>query len=90
MVLGQSPLMLTQQRNDGKFQITWPQKTGFSIEETESFSDRKGDSLYFCRWYDESDYREEIVIRKCPTGEILEAIPGAWRNMPDGQVWVLQ
>ncbi|MCM1148821.1 MAG: hypothetical protein NC319_01870 [Butyricicoccus sp.] len=90
LLLRQSPLMLTQQRNDGRFQIIWPEKIEFSIEETEHFFDRKGDKFYFCRWHDEPDYWEEIVIRQYPTGEILEVIPGAWMSMPDGQVWVLQ
>lgn len=90
LLLRQSPLMLTRQANDGKFQIIWPEKVEFDIDETESFFDRKDGRLYFCRWYEEPDYREEIVVRKYPGGEILEVIPGAWREMPDGQVWILQ
>lgn len=90
LLLHQSPLMLTRQANDGTFQIIWPEKLEFDIDETESFYDRKDDKLYFCRWYEEPDYREEIVVRKYPDGEILEVIPGAWREMPDGQIWVLQ
>lgn len=90
LLLHQSPLMLTRQANDGNFQIIWPEKVEFDIGETESFFDRKGDNLYFCRWHEEPDYHEEIVIRKYPTGEIVEVIPGSWRQMPDGQVWVLQ
>ena len=74
----------------GRFQIIWPQKAECAIDEAEGFSDRKGNRLYFCRWYDEPDYREEIVVRKYPTGEILEIIPGSWQNMPDGQIWVLR
>lgn len=90
LLLHQSPLMLTRQANDGKFQIIWPEKAEFNIDEAESFYDRKGDKLYFCRWYDDPEYREEIVVRKYPDGEISEVIPGAWKNMPDGQIWVLR
>lgn len=90
LLLRQSPLMLTRQANDGKFQIIWPEKIEFIVGETESFFDRKDDKLYFFRWYEEQDYREEVVIRKHPTGEVLEVIPGAWKTMPDGQIWLLQ
>ena len=90
LLLRQSPLMLTRQANDGKFQVVWPEKLEFDIDERESFSVRKGGRLYFCRWREEPDYREEIVVRNYPDGEILEVIPGAWQEMPDGQVWILQ
>lgn len=86
----QSPLMLTRQAHDGRFQIIWPERTEFNVEEAESFFGRRDGKLYFCRWYDEPEYREEIVIRKYPTGEIFEVIPGAWKDMPDGQTWVLR
>ena len=90
LLLRTSPLMLTRQGNDGTFQIIWPEKVEFNIGETESFFDRKGDKLYFCRWREDPDYREEVVIRKYPTGEILEIVPGSWTAMPDGQIWILQ
>ncbi len=90
LLLRQAPLMLTRQANDGKFQIIWPEKVEFDIGETESFYEKKEDKLFFCRWYEDPDYREEIVVRKYPTGEILEVIPGAWRKMPDGQTWILR
>lgn len=90
LLLRKSPLMLTRQTNDGRFQIIWPEKVGFDISETESFCMRESDRLYFCRWYEESDHQEEVVIRKYPSGEILEVVPGTWTEMPDGQIWVLQ
>ena len=90
LLLHQSPLMLTRQAQDGRFQIIWPEKAEFNIEEAESFLDREGQNLYFCRWCDEPVYREEIVVRAYPAGEILEVIPGAWKDMPDGQTWVLR
>lgn len=90
LLLHQSPLMLTKQGNDGRFQIIWPEKAEFSICGSESFFGRKDSELYFCRWYDYPDYREEIVVRKYPAGEVLGIIPGVGRDMPDGQIWVLQ
>lgn len=90
LMLKQHPLMLTRQANDETFQIIWPETVAFAIGETETFVDRKGDLLYFCRWYEDPDYREEIVVRKYPAGEITEIIPGSWTAMPDGQIWILQ
>ena len=90
LLLYSSPLMLTRQAHDGRFQMIWPEKAEFSVGEAEHFFDRKGQKLYFSRWYDEPEYREEIVVRAYPAGEILEIIPGAWKNMPDGQIWVLR
>lgn len=90
LLLRQFPLMLTRQANDGRFQIIWPEKAEFDISGAESFCMRESDKMYFCRWNEDPDYREEVVIRKYPTGEILEIVPGAWTEMPDGQIWILQ
>ncbi len=90
LLLHQSPLMLTRQAHDGRFQIIWPEKVQFDIEETESFCERKKQKLYFCRWHEDPEYREEIVVRAYPTGKILEIIPGSWKDMPNGQIWVLR
>lgn len=90
LLLRQSPLMLTRQGNDGKLQIIWPEKAEFDIDEKETFVYRKDDLLYFCRWSEEPEYQEEIVVRKYPDGEMTEVIPGSWTAMPDGQIWILQ
>lgn len=88
--IDQAPLMLTRQGGDGSFQILWPEKAEFKIEETESFFCREGDKLYFNRWFEDSEYREEIIVRRFPSGEILECIPGTLHELPDGQKWILQ
>ena len=54
-----------------------------------SFDSREGDKLYFSRWYEDPDYREEVVVRHFPHGEIRELIPGVLMEMPDGQKWIL-
>lgn len=93
LLLHSSPLLLTRQQGDGKFQIIWPERVEFTIGQTETFLERKDDKLYFSRWYEQpdgADYREEVVVRKYPTGEVLEVIPGFWLKMPNGQTWVLQ
>lgn len=85
-----APLMLIRQGSENLFQIVWPEKAKFFIENTESFCSREGDKLYFSRWFEDPDYREEVVIRQFPSGKILEVIPGTLHEMPDGQRWVIQ
>lgn len=86
----QSPLMVIRQGFENLFQVIWPERTEFSIGNRETFYSRDGDKLYFSRWFEDPDYRDEVVIRQYPSGKILEVIPGSLYEMPDGQRWVLQ
>ena len=94
LLLFGSPLLLTRQGNDGKFQLLWPDRVEFPLEDNGAFLGRGEDGrLYFSRWFEEpdgSDYREEVVARRYPAGEVLEVIPGTLWEMPDGQQWILQ
>lgn len=90
LMLHASPLMLTRQGSENLFQILWPEQGAFSIGHRESFCSREGDRLYFTRWFEDPDYRDEVVIRRFPDGAILETFPGTLWEMPDGQRWVLQ
>lgn len=74
---------------ENDFQVVWPEKADFTLENTESFTCREGELLYFSRWYEDPDYREEVVVRHFPDGEIRELIPGVLMEMPDGQKWIL-
>lgn len=89
LMLQVSPLMLTRQGNENKFEILYPQKFQVNIDNTESFCFRKDDRLYFSAWFEDEDYREEVIIRDINTGEIIERKAGAITVMPDGQVWIL-
>ena len=89
LMLKTSPLMLTRQGMDDKFQIIWPECMTLQMGERESFHFRTGEKLYFSSWQEEPEYREEILVRSMDTGEIIERIPGALMFMPDGQRWVL-
>ena len=84
-----SPLMLARQAADNEFQIVWPERVSFPIDPHDSFDFRDGDRLYFSRWQEDPDYREESVVRDLTTGEVLEVRPGALMELPDGQVWRL-
>ena len=83
-----SPLCLTRQRLE-RFQLLWPDKADFAIHPAESFCFRDGDRLYFSRWYEDPDYREEVVVRRIPDGAIMEQYRGALNEMPGGQQWLL-
>ena len=82
-----SPLMLTRQAGN-RFQILWPEKADFAIAPSESFCFREEGRLYFSRWYEDPDYREEVIVRDL-SGEILEKYPGTLEILPDGQKWLL-
>lgn len=83
-------LMLLRQGGSEPFQIIWPEKAQFAISPREGFDFREGDKLYFSRWEEDPDYREEVVIRQFPTGEILEVLPGSLWEFSDGQYGLLQ
>ena len=83
-------LMLLREGGSEPFQIIWPEKAQFPIGDREGFYFREGDRLFFSRWEEDPDYREEVVIRQFPTGEILEVLPGALREFPAGRYWLLQ
>ena len=89
LMLEASPLMLTRSAHDNKFQILWPERRDFAIEDHEIFEFLEGNRLYTSVWYEDPDYREELLVRDYDTGELLERIPGSLRSMPDGQNWLL-
>ncbi len=83
-------LMLIRHGNENLFQIIWPEKAQFPISGRESFYFKQGDQLYFSRWEEDPDYREEAVIRSFPSGEILKVLSGTLWDFPDGQHWLLR
>ena len=82
--------MLSRQGGEGSFQIVWPERAEFAIGPHESFDFREGDRLYFARWYEDPDYREEVVVRRFPDGEIVDCFPGVIQTMPEGERWHLR
>ena len=79
--------MLTRQA-DNSFEVVWPERVKFPIGPTESFCFREGERFYFSKWYEDPDYREEVVVRD-PDGSVLETFPGAINFMANGEKWVL-
>ena len=89
LMLQTKPLMMVQMSSD-TFSIHWPVKKTIKIGNTEAFMYRDNDKLFFSRWFEDPDYREEIVIRELDSGEIISVEAGAIFQMPDGQKWHLQ
>lgn len=89
LMLETLPLMLTRSAHDNQFQILWPERRDFAIEDHEFFEFLEGNRLYTSVWYEDPDYREELLVRDYDTGELLERIPGSLRQMPNGQKWLL-
>ena len=83
-----SPLCLTRQTAE-RFQMIWPEKADFAIHPAETFCFREGNWLYFSRWYEDPVYREEVIVRRMPDGEVLSSFRGSILEMPDGQQWLL-
>lgn len=84
-----SPLMLTRQTGE-VFEILWPRRVTIPIHPHESFCFRDGDLLFFSRWYEDPDYREETVTRSVEDGRIVSSDRASACLMPDGQKWVLK
>ncbi len=84
-----SPLMLIRHSNDQLFQVLWPEPLEFQLQPRECFDHRDGDRLYFTIWFEDPDYREEVLVRDTRTGEILQRLDGSLTTLPDGQKWLL-
>lgn len=88
LMLKETSLMLIRHGSDHKFQILWPQSTEFYTGNKEAFLFRDGGELYFSTWFEDPNYREEVIVRKMDTGDVLRTIPECMMAMPDGQIWI--
>ena len=82
------PLMLTRSAHDNKFQILWPERRDFAIEDHEFFEFLEENRLYTTVWYEDPNYREEVLVRDYETGEVLERRGGFWCEEVLHSVWV--
>lgn len=89
LLLHGSPLMLTRQGGEGRFEVIWPDKFSFPIGPSESFLYKKEDKFFFSRWMEDPDYREEVVVRD-RSGNISEVNPGSIFITPTGEEWILR
>lgn len=87
--LHEYPLTLSRQDNSDTFEVIWPIRKNIPSAPNESFFCREGNRLYFSAWYEDPDYREEVIVRDIESGEITDRYPGDITVMPDGQLWYL-
>ena len=90
LLLHTKPLTLTRSPGDNTFEIVWPEKIQFAISERETLNFREGDKLYFSSWYEDPDYREEIMVRDLKDGASIDRFAGDIRVMPNGEKWLIQ
>lgn len=85
-----APLMIYRQGWEKQFQVIWPDKIEFAIGDRESFQFHEDGLMYFSEWFEDPEYREEIIVREYATGEIAERMPGTAIGMPENQLWILR
>ncbi|MCR5279869.1 MAG: hypothetical protein K6E19_10565 [Lachnospiraceae bacterium] len=89
-----APLTLTRQCvGINEFEIVWPEKVSFKMDDHDSFFLRAGEKLFFNRWYEEGEgadykYWEDTVVKDLEGNEI-ETFPGDVMLMPKGELWHL-
>lgn len=90
-----TPLTLTRQCViDNDFEIVWPERAAFKMDDHDSFFLRDGDKLFFNRWHEEGEdddykYWEETIVRDLQGNEV-ETLPGDVMLMPNGEIWHLK
>lgn len=90
-----APLTLTRQcvgRNE--FEIVWPEKISFKMDDHDSFFLRNGNKLFFNRWHEEGEgedykYWEETIVKDL-SGNVTENFFGDVMLMPNGELWHLK
>lgn len=90
MIDDSSPLMIYRQGWEKQFQVIWPDKIDFAIGDRESFQFHEDGLMYFSEWFEDTEYREEIVVREYTTGKIVKRMKGTAISMPENQHWILR
>lgn len=75
--------------DDEKFQIFYPYDTSFCLEEHESVFAVNNDKFICSKWFENPDYKEEIIIRSIPDGKIIDRKLGYSEIMPNGELWLM-
>ncbi len=89
LLLHISPLYLSRAGNEGNYEILWPEKSEFDIEDNEAIFKREDEILIFSAWAENPEYHEETIVHRYPTGEILDRFSGNLMEMPDKQSWIV-
>ncbi|NCU17518.1 hypothetical protein [Pallidibacillus pasinlerensis] len=87
LMLETTPLTLGRSGNDGYYEIIWPEKKKIAIGKTETILFRIENELYFSEWYEDPDYRENVIVRDIQTGKIIEQSEGYLLRLPNNVYW---
>ena len=68
-------------------EFLWPEAFRVKLEPTETPDLVREGELYCTRWYEDPEYRDELVIRSLPDGQVIRRLPGTVYRMPRGEVW---
>lgn len=74
---------------DEEFILFYPYNTSFKLEENESVFAANNNKFICSKWYENPDYKEEIIIRSIPDGKIVDRKPGYSEIMPNGELWLM-
>lgn len=87
LMLKIAPVMITRDGNDGYFEIIYPEKKIYNIEDREGFDFRNGDDMYFASWDENPEYEDFVVVRDYEGGEVKRVEKGSIFRMPNGEMW---
>lgn len=82
-----APVMITRGGNDGYFEIIYPEKKIYNIEDREGFDFRHGDDMYFASWDENPEYEDFIVVRDYESGEVKSMEREIIFRMPNREMW---
>lgn len=72
-----------------KFKMFYPYITSFQLEEHESVFAVNNNKFICSKWFENPDYKEEIIIRSIPDGKIIDRKLGYSEIMPNGELWIM-
>ncbi len=82
------PLTLSR-FGDNVYEVLWPERCTISLGERETVYFRDEEVLYCSEWSEDPLYREFVLVRKFPTGEILKKEEGYIRKITDRVFWTV-
>ena len=74
---------------DKNFKMFYPYETSFHLEEHESVFAVNNGKFICTKWFENPDYKEEIIIRSIPDGKIIDRKPGYSEILPNGELWLM-
>lgn len=67
----------------------WPEERQYQLEVNEILCFLDDGMLITTKWYEDPDYREEVIFRNSATGEVVDRKAGYISVMPNGEKWLM-